>query len=41
MTYSNSLLVPGLVTNLIGTKLVTRFRGKVTFEDKFRIATVA
>ncbi|SYW81846.1 uncharacterized protein UHO2_00351 [Ustilago hordei] len=28
------LLVPGLVTNLIGMKLVTHAQGKVTFEDE-------
>ncbi|SPC63299.1 uncharacterized protein UHOD_12390 [Ustilago sp. UG-2017b] len=34
MTYDNCLLVPGLVTNLIGTKTVTQAKGKVTFEDE-------
>ncbi|KAJ1572568.1 hypothetical protein NDA11_001534 [Ustilago hordei] len=34
MTYNNCLLVPGLVTNLIGTKTVMQAKGKVTFEDK-------
>ncbi|KAJ1026655.1 hypothetical protein NDA13_004028 [Ustilago tritici] len=33
MTYDDCLLVPGLVTNLIGTKTVTQVKGKVTFED--------
>ncbi|CCF47939.1 hypothetical protein NDA10_004714 [Ustilago hordei] len=34
MTYNNCLLVPGLVTNLIGTKTVTQAKGKVTFKDE-------
>ncbi|SAM83169.1 uncharacterized protein UBRO_20745 [Ustilago bromivora] len=34
MTYDDCLLVPGLVTNLIGTKTVTQVKGKVTFKDK-------
>ncbi|SOV03427.1 uncharacterized protein UDID_18666 [Ustilago sp. UG-2017a] len=34
MTYDNCLLVPGLMTNLIGTKTVTQAKGKVTFEDE-------
>lgn len=34
MTYQNCLLVPNLVTNLIGTKSVTRAQGKVTFESE-------
>ncbi|CCF50667.1 uncharacterized protein UHO2_07256 [Ustilago hordei] len=34
MIYKDCLLVPGLVTNLIGTKLVTHAQGKVTFEKE-------
>ncbi|SAM85011.1 uncharacterized protein UBRO_20864 [Ustilago bromivora] len=34
MTYQDCLLVPNLVTNLIGTKSVARAQGKVTFENK-------
>lgn len=34
MTYWNCLLVPNLVTNLIGTKSVTCAQGQVTFEDE-------
>ncbi|SAM83160.1 uncharacterized protein UBRO_20740 [Ustilago bromivora] len=34
MTYDDCLLVPGLVTNLIGTKTVTQARGKLTFKDE-------
>ncbi|KAJ1027950.1 hypothetical protein NDA13_003402 [Ustilago tritici] len=34
MTYQDCLLVPDLVTNLIGTKLVTRTQGKVTFKNE-------
>ncbi|SPC62885.1 uncharacterized protein UHOD_20312 [Ustilago sp. UG-2017b] len=34
MIYKNCLLVPDLVTNLIGIKSVTHAQSKVTFEDK-------
>ncbi|KAJ1572380.1 hypothetical protein NDA11_006223 [Ustilago hordei] len=34
ITYQDCLLIPGLVTNLIGTKSVTHAQGKVTFEDE-------
>ena len=34
MTYQDCLLVPNLVTNLIGTKSVMCAKGKVTFEDE-------
>ncbi|SAM63139.1 uncharacterized protein UBRO_21038 [Ustilago bromivora] len=34
MTYDDCLLVPGLVTNLIRTKMVTQAKGKVIFEDE-------
>ncbi|SAM85547.1 uncharacterized protein UBRO_20007 [Ustilago bromivora] len=34
MTYQNCLLVPSLVTNLIGMKSVTHAQGQVTFENK-------
>ena len=34
MMYDDCLLVPGLVTNLIGTKTVMQAKGKVTFEDE-------
>ncbi|CCF49929.1 hypothetical protein NDA11_004550 [Ustilago hordei] len=34
MTYQNCLLIPDLVTNLIGTKTVICTQGQVTFEDE-------
>ncbi|SAM86432.1 uncharacterized protein UBRO_20977 [Ustilago bromivora] len=34
MVYNECILVPGLVTNLIGTRTVTQAKGKVTFKDE-------